>query len=80
MTRTINKEKFISKLKNLSNKATIQEVPNIYFDFVIECSQVIPEMTDKEFMFLPGVSGSLKFWEDKSEDIYSLEDGEPING
>lgn len=83
MTVTVNKEKLLSKVcidKEYSKDLNkIKEVPNIYYDFQIVCSVVVPEMSDKEFKKLPIITGSLDFLKDKAEDIYTLEDGEPVD-
>ena len=36
------------------------------------------EATDEELMYLVEKSGALSFWESAEEDVYTLEDGSPL--
>ncbi len=45
----------------------------------IEVADVCPaDPTPEQVMRLVETSGTLDFWEDPGEDIYTLEDGEPL--
>ena len=45
-----------------------------------QCVFAIPliEATDEELMYLVEKSGAFSFWENPEEDIYTLEDGSPL--
>jgi hypothetical protein len=39
---------------------------------------IVSDPTVEQSMRIIEISGTLDFWDDPSEDIYSLEDGEPL--
>jgi len=50
-------------------------VANAYLHFV--CAAQAPrELSDQDLLRAAGESGAFNFWDDPSEDIYTLEDGE----
>ena len=53
---------------------------NSYFSFSAEFAIAIPlrEATDEEFTYLITKSGAFSFWKGQEEDIYTIEDGSPI--
>lgn len=48
-------------------EGTVMSIPNFPSD-----------PTSDQLMRIVEVSGSLDFWDDPSEDIYTLEDGDPV--
>ena len=51
-----------------------------YFTLSTEVVVAIPcqEATDEELLHLVAKTGAFAFWEDEEEDVYTLEDGTPI--
>ena len=56
------------------------KVGDSYFTISAQFVFVAPliEATDEELMYLVEKSGAFAFWESPEEDIYTLEDGSPL--
>lgn len=56
------------------------KVGDSYFTISAQFVFAIPliEATDEELMYLVEKSGAFSFWESPEEDIYTLEDGSPL--
>ena len=54
---------------------------SICYDFFIDIApptEIIEEINDSELRTIALQSGSYNFWNEPCEDIYSIEDGEPV--
>ena len=56
------------------------KVGDSYFTISAQFVCAIPliEATDEELMYLVEKSGAFSFWESPEEDVYTLEDGSPL--
>ena len=56
------------------------QVLDSYFSVSTEVVVAIPlrEATDEELMYLVAKTGAFSFWDKTEEDIYTLEDGSPV--
>ena len=76
--------------ENLGEEASIDVSAGEYYKFSVDYGSAlssllemsnkteIVELSDSELRTLALHSGSYSFWNDPCEDIYSLEDGEPV--
>lgn len=83
MSSTINEEKL--GFRNWVNKDLdlVEEVPNLYYDFEINCCPISAivgeeELSDEEILSLPAKTGVFSFLDDSEEDIYTESDGAPL--
>lgn len=76
--------------RNQGEEPSIDVFAGEYYEISVDCGSVlflllemikntkIVELSDSELRTLALQSGSYSFWDDPCEDIYSLEDGEPV--
>lgn len=80
----------LERTKNLGEEFSIDVFAGEYYQLSVDCGSTlfflldmirkteIVELSDSELRTLALRSGSYSFWDDPCEDIYSLEDGEPV--
>lgn len=74
---TINWDPIVSREQVRDTRSNEPQTANTSQRFDI-CNDEISEATPEQFLRLVENSGTLDFWDDPSEDIYSAHDGEPL--
>lgn len=65
-------------IKVVSNsKENFKEIGNFCYD-ITYVTPIIREMTDEELLALVAQSKTYDFWNNKTDDIYSVSDGTPL--
>lgn len=81
----------LQKIEDISNEIVGDPVSNEYYMFSVDCGPILQmlmdlvnsrsnaiELNDPELRTLAMQSGSYAFWDEPCENIYTLEDGNPL--
>lgn len=75
---TTLKHQIIAKLEKLPRGRVLEVLDFIEFLSIKTRQKNIVEATDKEILHAIESSGSLNFYYDDSQDVYTMDDGEPL--